>query len=310
MPLFKIKNKKLFQIKEKTISLEKDLQEITEKNLEEIFGYTLVSSELSIDSFRFDTLAWDNENKSFIIIEYKKDRNFSIVDQGFSYLSVLLNRKADFILEYNCKFPEKQLEKNDIDWSQSRVVFISPHFTNYQKNSINFKDMAFELYEVKVFENETIFYNRVEAKNATESINLVTKDKKITNVSREIKSYSIDDHFKPDWEKSRALFDIIHERITQAFPDILCSPQKLYIGYKINTAVVLQLVVYKSGILVQLLRVQPKDLNDPEKRTVYQKNSFKYYNKHVTDFKIENEEDIDYAMMLAKQVYKEFVENN
>jgi hypothetical protein len=74
--------------------------------------------------------------------------NFSVIDQGYAYLSLMLNNKADFILEYNenCK---DTLKRDDLDWSQSRVIFISPVFNNYQKESINFKDLPFELWEVK-----------------------------------------------------------------------------------------------------------------------------------------------------------------
>ena len=60
-----------------------------------------ISSEFSLNNFRIDTLALDKESKSFVIIEFKRDKNFSVVDQGYAYLSLMLNNKADFILEYN-----------------------------------------------------------------------------------------------------------------------------------------------------------------------------------------------------------------
>jgi len=37
-------------------------------------------------------------------------------------------------------------------------------------------------------------------------------------------------------------------------------------------------------------------------------NHFEYYNKHITQFDISSEDDIDYAMSLVKQVYKSFAE--
>lgn len=79
-----------------------------------------------------DTLAFDEELKSFVIIEYKKDKNFSVIDQGYAYLSVMLNNKADFILEYN----ETVIKawKTDVDWSQSKIIFVSQGFTNYQNS--------------------------------------------------------------------------------------------------------------------------------------------------------------------------------
>ena len=63
-----------------------------------------------------------------------------------------------------------------------------------------------------------------------------------------------------------------------------------------------------SRIVVELYRVKPEDLKDPEKRTRYRNKSFEYYGKHVTQFDIDNEEDIDYAILLVKQVYKRFTE--
>ena|SRR5258706_12620530 len=122
--LFAIKDKTLIPVKETKVSLEKVIQKLTEENLETIFGYKFVASEMRVDNFRFDTLAWDPENKAFIIIiEYKRDKNFSIVDQGFSYLSTLLNKKAEFIVEYNENMKDT-LRRDDVDWTQTRIVFI------------------------------------------------------------------------------------------------------------------------------------------------------------------------------------------
>lgn len=310
MSLFKLSDKKLLPIKEKKISLEKDIQSLTENNLENIFGYTFVSTEIRIDSFRFDTLAWDDENSSFVIIEYKKDRNFSVVDQGFAYLSVLLNRKADFILEYNSKFPDKQLNKENIDWSQSRVVFIAPYFTPYQINSINFRDMPFDLYEFNFYENETVAYNRIEASNPAESIDSITKGGEIESISKELKTYTIDDHFKEDWTTSKELFSLLDEKLLSIDPNLVRDPKKIYIGYKVGAKVLFEVKAFKSKLTLGLYRVKPEDLRDPEKRLVYEKNSFKYYNKHISDFCINNEDDIDYAVMLAKEVFKKSAENN
>ncbi len=83
MPIYKITKGKLTSIEEKKINLEVDLQKLVEKNLEIIFGLKFVSSEFSLKNFRIDTLAFDEENKAFVIIEYKRDRNFSVIDQGF-----------------------------------------------------------------------------------------------------------------------------------------------------------------------------------------------------------------------------------
>ena len=84
MPLFKIVNDKLTPIIKKHFSLEKEVQTLTENSLKELFNLELIRSEFSLKNFRFDTLAFDNDTNSFVIIEYKKDKNFSVIDQGIS----------------------------------------------------------------------------------------------------------------------------------------------------------------------------------------------------------------------------------
>lgn len=306
MAIFKIDNSRLTSISEKKINLEKDIQKLTEENLEVVFGYKFIASELQVENFRFDTLAWNEETKSFIIIEYKKDRNFSIVDQGFSYLSLLVNKKEFFLIEY-FEHTKKHLSREDVDWSQSRVVFISPSFTQHQRNSVNFKNMAFDLYEIKLFENDTVLFNQIEPAESSESIDLVMKDPKLESVVKEIKNYSIDNLFKENWKESKEIFDDLSERIVALDPNIKLMPQKVYVGCKIGNFNVVDLKPYKSFVEVHLLRVKPEDLNDPEKRVTYQQFSMEYYNKHVSLFRVNNLEDIDYALMLVKQVYKNFI---
>ena len=71
------------------------MQTLVESNLQTIFTLMIVRSEFGLHGFRIDTLAFDKESKAFVIIEYKKDRNLSVVDQGIAYLNLMLNNKAD-----------------------------------------------------------------------------------------------------------------------------------------------------------------------------------------------------------------------
>jgi RecB family endonuclease NucS len=88
-------------IKESKFKLEKELQKLTENNLKLLFGLEFVESEFSVKNFRIDSLAYDKEVNAFSIIEYKRYRKFSVINQGFTYLSLMLNNKADFVLKYN-----------------------------------------------------------------------------------------------------------------------------------------------------------------------------------------------------------------
>ena len=196
MALYEIKNGKLSQIKRDPFRLEKDIQQLTENNLTTIFGLQLVASEFIIKQFRFDTIAFDIDTRSFVIIEYKKDEKFSVIDQGYAYLSMMLNNKSDFILEYNEKFNEN-LKRMDVDWSQSKVYFVSPLYTIYQIEAVNFKGLPIELYEIKKYTNKTIIYNKIKPSLTTESIaNVTEKNSKIIEVNKEVSVYEEDEMLK------------------------------------------------------------------------------------------------------------------
>lgn len=86
MALYKYNTSGVFsEIKEKPFKLERDIQRMFETNMSEIMGLEMIKSEFTIKDRRIDTLAFDPQSKSFVIIEYKRERNSSVIDQGFTY---------------------------------------------------------------------------------------------------------------------------------------------------------------------------------------------------------------------------------
>ena len=83
-----------------------------------------------------------------------------------------------------------------MDWSQSKVLFVSPNFTTYQKEAINFKDLPIELWEIKRFTNDTLSFEQIVNRSSKESIKTVSNSETITTVSKEIKVYSEQDHLE------------------------------------------------------------------------------------------------------------------
>jgi len=305
MPIFKIQSKKLLLVEEKRINLERKIQELTEKNLETIFDLEFISTEFALKNFRIDTLAFDKGASAFVIIEYKRDRSFSIIDQGYAYLALMLNNKADFVLEYNEK-TKKNLRREDVDWSQSRVLFLSQSFTAFQQNAINFRDLPIELWEVKAYDNSTVLYNQLISVETKESIKTIAKNKIIENVSREVRKYSIDDRFRPGWENSKEIFNDIRGKILELDPRIEEKITQFYIGYQMDRKNMVGIRIRRSKIIVDFTRTQPKDLDDPKKKLRYRKNSLKYWNQHISELNIDNKNDIDYAAFLIKQAYNKF----
>jgi len=63
------------------------------------------------------------------VIEYKRGSSYSVIDQGNSYMSVMLNNESDFISEYIEK-TGRPLKKSEVDFSQSRIIFIFQSFNS------------------------------------------------------------------------------------------------------------------------------------------------------------------------------------
>ena len=132
---------------------EKTLQKLIEDNIPNIFpDNEFIERQYQIEDLRPDTIAFDNEKKSFVIIEYKNIKNHSLIDQGVSYYQVLHNRKADFVLLYN-KVKKKSHDRNDFNWDETRVIFISPSFSKYQKRASNFQGLPIRLYQIQRYQN-------------------------------------------------------------------------------------------------------------------------------------------------------------
>jgi len=88
MPIYSSDKNPITLIREKPFKLERDIQSFFEENLGTIMSLQLVKSEFSIKNKRIDSLAFYIRSKALIIIEYKREKNISVVDQGYAYLSL------------------------------------------------------------------------------------------------------------------------------------------------------------------------------------------------------------------------------
>lgn len=302
MFLYNIKGNKLEEIKENKFSKEIELHRLCEENIETIFGLQFVAREFSINNFRIDTLAFDRNTNSFVIIEYKNKRNFSVIDQGYAYLSLMINNKSDFILEYN-ESCNSILKKDSVDWSQSRVIFVSPIFNNYQKESINFKDLPIELWEVKKFENNTIYFKPIKAFNKSETINAInTSNNDINVVSKEIKSYTEDEHFLNCDEEIMEIYKEIKEYVLSLDEDIDIKPKKLVIGFSIKNKVFIDILVQKKKLKI-FLNAKYGEIEDI-KNLAKDMSKTGHWGNGDYEIQISNYENIEYIFSLIKQVYK------
>lgn len=300
MQLFKNNKQALSILKEKSFKLEKEIQKLFEQNLELISNLKLIKSEFIIKSNRIDTLAFDEESKSFVIIEYKRNQNYSVVDQGVSYLNLMLEYKADFIVEYN-ETQKGNLKRNDVDWSQSKIIFVSPSFTDFQKQSSNFKDLAIELWEIKQFENDVVVINPIKKSKSAPSIKQVQQNdnSEISKVVKEIKVYTEDDHLNNKTDDVIELYENYKNSILNLSSDIEIKPQKWYIAFKKQTNIV-DIEVQSKGLKLWI-NLKKGRLNDP-KKIMRDVSILKGHNGNG-DYEIivSNTDNLEYIMSLVKQ---------
>jgi predicted transport protein len=312
LALYRSNSKGLAIIGTKEFKYEKDLQSLLEANLPAVFGLRTVRSEFELKSLRIDTLGYDEEARAFVIIEYKRDKSSSVIDQGYAYLALVLNNKADFVLEYN-EQTGNSANKSYFDWSATRVAFVASRFTPHQLGAINFQDLPIELWEVRRYEGDLLSVEQKLADNNAASIKTVarkTVGKSDDSVSKEIRTYSVDDVFPASKEVQRSIFDELSSGIRGLDDAIVESPKKYYVGYRIgsNWRMLLSLNPLKNAVRLDLTRTQPNNLTDPESRLKYNEKSLQQLGQHVSYMLVTSSEDVDYALALVRQARKRFLE--
>jgi predicted transport protein len=301
MILYNNNSSKLSQVKEKPFKLEREIQNIFENNLNSIMGLQLVKSEFTIKNKRIDSLAFDKQSNAFIIIEYKRDKNYSVVDQGLTYLNLMLQNKAEFILTYN-ETLQDTLHSKDVDWSQSRVAFVSPSFTENQISASDFKDFGIELWEVKQFENNTISINSIKKSNGAPSIKpLLENSEKLKEVKENIKVYTEEDHYNSGSDATIELYEKFKTSIFNLADNIEILPQKFYIAFKKGSNIS-DIEIQKKSLKI-FINAKIGTLDDP-KGLAKDVSNIGHRGNGDYQIQIENDKDLEYIMSLIKQVIK------
>lgn len=300
MQLYHNTKNMLSNLKEKPFKLEKDMQSLFEDNLEQITEFKFVKSEFALKNLRLDTLAFNEESRSFVIIEYKRDRNYSVVDQGVSYLNLMLEYKADFIVEYN-ESCDKNLKRDDVDWSQSKVIFVAPSFTSFQKQSSNFKDLPIELWEIKQFENGIIVINPIKKAQSAPSIKQVqpnATNSEISKVVNEIKIYTEEEHLENKSEEIVELYESFKEAILNLTSDIEVIARKQHIAFKKGRNIT-DITIQKKG-LKMWINLHKGELDDA-KQLARDVSTTGHWGNGDYELLITDTQNLEYIMSLVKQ---------
>lgn len=313
MKLFKLQSNVLEDVEGIPFQKERDIQNLIEENMSTVFGFTMIKSEFSVGNYRIDTLCYDEERNSFVIVEYKKGASYSVIDQGFSYYQLMLNNKSDFILVLS-QHLGKVLGVNDIDWGESRIVFVSPAFNSYQKDSVNFKNLPFELWEIKRYSNNTIVLNqhKSNSKEEIQSLNGAGQDI-ISEVKKEVKSYTFEEHYQKTNEGVLETFTQLKE-VMEELGDVEYVPKKPYISLLYQSTAIAHFYFQKQRVRIDVMRGNEKvdgsfskkffEMDDPKGISKSGNWVWKTGVKgHYYSISLDSNSDVDYLMFLLKQKY-------
>lgn len=288
------------ELKQNDFKNEKELQKYFENNLDKILELKFIDTEFWIDNhtFRIDTLAFDEESKAFKIIEYKNVKNNSLIDQGFTYLKKMLENKEAFVLNYNLK-TKSSYSMEDIDWSQSKIIFVSPTYSSYQLHATDFADLPFALYKVTRYEDNIVEIDKIEKNSKvkmSDTGTVIANDQ----IVKEIKVYTEEDHLSKATDETKNLYETLKNRILE-LDDIDMEFKKVYIAFKGRTNIC-DVEVFKNKLKLEI-NVKNGNLTDPLNITQDITEIGHWGNG---DYRVEiiNEEDIDNVIPLIKQSLK------
>ena len=180
-------------------------------------------------------------------------------------------------------------------------MFISPSFTTYQREAINFKDLPIELWEIKKYTNKTVSYTQIQTDGAEESIKTISRENDTINtVSKEIKVYTEDDNLSKASEEIKELYEKFKVSILN-FNNIEIKPNKFYISFVKSSTNVTDFEILSKSIKITI-NLAKGTLDDPKEITRDVSNIGKLGNGDY-QIKIINDNDIEYILSLIKQSY-------
>ena len=257
MALFKIKNSNVTKLSTVDLEKEKNIQTLFEQNLLTILNVDFLATEYST-SFggRIDTLGIDKSG-SPVVIEYKRNQNDNVINQGLSYLRWLLDHKADF--EILCRNKKKDIE---IDWTSPRVICVAESYNKFDLDTVEILPIKIELLRYRIYEADILLVESESQKTVKISTSKIfEKGKKEKETEPKLqKDFTVDVHLQIASKEIKDIFMQLKEMITSLDDSITEEAKAKYIAYKLTTNFV-DIVIQKNAIKA-FLNVPSGKLND------------------------------------------------
>ena len=300
MALFKIKSGHVEKLSIVNLDREKTIQTLFEENLLVILDVDFLASEYSTTSFgRIDTLGID-KNGAPVIIEYKRNQNDNVINQGLSYLKWLLDHKADF--DILCRNKKINLE---IDWTSPRLICVAESYNKFDLDTVEILPIKIELLRYRIYEDNILFVESENQKliklNTSKIFDKVKKEKEIGNKLQ--KEYDVQEHLRIASKEIRDLFMNLKEMIISLDDSIVEEAKAKYIAYKLTTNFVD--IVIKKNAMKAFLNIPSGKLNDPYNiaRDMAKPKKIGHWGNGDYEVIINNKDDLSKLFDLIKQAY-------
>lgn len=278
----------LTKIPENPFKLEKELQILVEKNTQAIFGIDFVKTEFDpTHGLRIDSLCFDKKSRAFVIIEYKIAQNYSVFDQGAGYRKLLLKNQAEFILLCNEVY-DKNLKKSDVNWDKTKVVLISPEFTDNQRTAAEESEKPIELWTVKRYSNEIIVFDQIQYEKRSSSNQINTS------------ACSEDIHLEKADDDIKTIYKELKNKILSTFHGVVIEPKQTYIAFMHRVNFV-DVIVQKSNLKL-VINMKKGTLNDP-KNLGRDISELGHFGNGDYEIQIKDNSDLDYVLELVGQSF-------
>ncbi len=293
MPIFRNTDGKLKKLKTNPINKEKELQTLVENNLNEVLDMHFLATEYPTTfGCRIDTLAVDY-NGAPVIIEYKRNKNDNVINQGLSYLRWLQAQKQEFFEMLILRnLGDKTSDQITIDWKNPRVICIAESYSKFDIDTVDVIPMRIELFKYRyyddgIFSLEPLGISEQKSKTHQEHAEKPTIDT------------SVDTHINKANSNIRELFEELRSQIFELDENIKEKATTMYVAYRVAKNFT-EIHIGKNQLKIHL---RPVDYNDP--RGLVDKIPEGYQWTMDRRVYLKSREDIEYIFGLIEQSYKD-----
>ena len=143
---------------------EKRMQTLVERNIGALFpGLKFLKTEdrdMTEGKRRPDTIAFDTNLNTFVVMEYKNKQDRGVVMQAKAYLQDMRENKGDLTLAYREQSDHSPRDRNSFDWNRMYAIIIATEFDPYSIQGAG-KDAEVEMYEIDMYDDRVVVMERV-----------------------------------------------------------------------------------------------------------------------------------------------------